>query len=302
MDLASRALTNLTKSHHFEEHARYSPDGKKIAFMSSAPYDWLFITYQTELMLMNPDGSNKRMLTHFNVSGLPRFRNRRRSESLDAHEAGLECGWHADGPDPPALGLELPDPPALAVDLQRPLRHRSKQRIRYPRWMVLRIVGAGLVGLSVLILAADWAARALARELPAPAGACSIKEMAYLTEGGEQDWSHANDLLVYDRMDAAGVYQLYTIQPDGSEETCLTCDIPVGWHRLNPGVMDRLFAANRIGWGHTDSTRSNVLSKAGRSNDYATQRARERQADRLAAFALPSCLNIASPRHKSDDQ
>jgi Tol biopolymer transport system component len=93
MDLASGAVKNLTQSPSWEEHATYSPDGRKIAFMSSAPYDWLWLTFQSELMLMSPDGSNKRQLTHFNVSGFPDSAiDRDKKRSMVAGAA-----WSTDG-------------------------------------------------------------------------------------------------------------------------------------------------------------------------------------------------------------
>jgi Tol biopolymer transport system component len=67
MDLASRALTNMTSSPHWDEHATYSPAGQRISFMSSEPYLWSFL--KTELMQMKADGTGKRQLTHFNVPG-----------------------------------------------------------------------------------------------------------------------------------------------------------------------------------------------------------------------------------------
>lgn len=45
-------------------------------------------------------------------------------------------------------------------------------------------------------------------------------------DGGRVDWSPDGDWIAFDRCDGEGdIYRLYRIQPDGSEETCLTCDM-----------------------------------------------------------------------------
>ena len=41
--------------------------------------------------------------------------------------------------------------------------------------------------------------------------------------GGRVDWSPATDLIAFDRLGEDGYYDLYTMQPDGSNEVCLTC-------------------------------------------------------------------------------
>lgn len=40
---------------------------------------------------------------------------------------------------------------------------------------------------------------------------------------GRVDWSGTNNLIIYDRLDSDGYWQLWTMQPDGSQNTCLTC-------------------------------------------------------------------------------
>jgi Tol biopolymer transport system component len=93
LDVASGTLTNLTKSpNKWDEHARFSPSGKKIAWMSSYPYDLNPLTSQTvktEEMLMHPDGSGIQQLTHFNTPGYPEY-------DPERSEAGTP-EWSADG-------------------------------------------------------------------------------------------------------------------------------------------------------------------------------------------------------------
>jgi len=42
--------------------------------------------------------------------------------------------------------------------------------------------------------------------------------------GGRVDWSHARNLIAFDRAGSDGFYDVYTMNPDGSDERCLTCD------------------------------------------------------------------------------
>lgn len=61
MSLVTRKLEKLTET-HFNEHGIYSPDGKKIVFMSSVDN----VNEGTDWWIMNPDGSCKKRLTYFN--------------------------------------------------------------------------------------------------------------------------------------------------------------------------------------------------------------------------------------------
>ena len=83
MDLTSQRLTRLTKTDNdWDEHAHYSPDGTKIAWMSSSGFDidWdrvplgkHFDYLSTELWIMDADGSNPMRLTYFNQKGHPHY-------------------------------------------------------------------------------------------------------------------------------------------------------------------------------------------------------------------------------------
>jgi Tol biopolymer transport system component len=44
-----------------------------------------------------------------------------------------------------------------------------------------------------------------------------------LEQGGRVDWSAANNRIAFDRLGEDGYYDLYTMEPDGSDQTCLTC-------------------------------------------------------------------------------
>ncbi|MBU7017413.1 MAG: PD40 domain-containing protein [Theionarchaea archaeon] len=79
LDLRTLKLTRLTDTFNdWDEHAHYSPDGEKIAWMSSDTLGDLGITFddirnhtwglklKTELWVMDTDGSHKKQLTFFN--------------------------------------------------------------------------------------------------------------------------------------------------------------------------------------------------------------------------------------------
>jgi Tol biopolymer transport system component len=74
MDIKTQKMTQLTNNpDQWDEHAHYSPDGKKIVWASSCGYvyepkKWQK-TLKTELWIMDVDGSNKERLTYFNEPG-----------------------------------------------------------------------------------------------------------------------------------------------------------------------------------------------------------------------------------------
>jgi len=93
MDIETQSMTQLTDNpDQWDEHAHYSPDGKKIVWASSHgyPYDpskWQK-SLKTELWIMDGDGSNKKRLTYFNEPG--------RSEYLGSAIAA-DSSWSPDG-------------------------------------------------------------------------------------------------------------------------------------------------------------------------------------------------------------
>lgn len=71
------------------------------------------------------------------------------------------------------------------------------------------------------------------------AEACRVTSAKLLSQGGDQDWSAVNGLIVFDQPDSSGVSQLATIRPDGSDLTCLSCQARTGAprtdrHKLGP--------------------------------------------------------------------
>ncbi|MBI4766963.1 MAG: PD40 domain-containing protein [Deltaproteobacteria bacterium] len=82
-DLSTQQLTRLTEDAEWDEHAHYSPDGKWIAWMSSAGIPQVktrsFLEMarnplKTDVWIMKADGSDKRRLTWFNDPKAPEAR------------------------------------------------------------------------------------------------------------------------------------------------------------------------------------------------------------------------------------
>ncbi|HDN97700.1 MAG TPA: hypothetical protein ENG68_00870 [bacterium] len=82
MDIKTQKLKRLTFTPDvWDEHAHYSPDGKKICWVSSRTYKYIperwAKTLKTELWIMNVDGSGKKKITHFNEPGYPEYTGER---------------------------------------------------------------------------------------------------------------------------------------------------------------------------------------------------------------------------------
>ncbi len=100
LTLRTNRLKRLTQTpSDWDEHAHYSPDGKHIAWMSSTGIhiEWGDISghnwqkyIQTDLWVMNADGSNKQRLTYFNEPGHPEYMGGRRCVVSDN-------SWSPDG-------------------------------------------------------------------------------------------------------------------------------------------------------------------------------------------------------------
>ena len=72
LDLQTGELIQLTETFYdWDEHASYSPDGKKIVWMSSTGYSK--DTVKADFWIMDSDGSHKLQLTFFNKPGHPHY-------------------------------------------------------------------------------------------------------------------------------------------------------------------------------------------------------------------------------------
>ncbi len=82
----------------WDEHAHYSPDGKRIVWASSRGlrYDGqnakeVFTTTQLDYWIMDADGSNEKRLTYFNEPGHEHFRG------PGPPVKGVDFSWAPDG-------------------------------------------------------------------------------------------------------------------------------------------------------------------------------------------------------------
>ena len=95
LDTVTGQVTNLNNSPSvWDEHGLYSPDGKKVIFMSSYPYrdeprSNKVASLKTEFMLMDSDGSHLQQITHFNMPGYP--------ESEPGRTIAAVAGFSEDG-------------------------------------------------------------------------------------------------------------------------------------------------------------------------------------------------------------
>lgn len=71
-----------------------------------------------------------------------------------------------------------------------------------------------------------------------PPPECQVKSIEVIGEGAYPKWSHTKNLIALNRV-VNGNYEIFTVKPDGSDATCLTCDkaaLPPGhtgqpyWH------------------------------------------------------------------------
>lgn len=93
LQLSNGHLRRLTHDPRvWDEHAHYSPDGRRIVYMSSEglvfrvrPFD-----LQAEFWLMRPDGTSRQRLTGFHEPGHPHYRG-------GGFAVAADSAWRADG-------------------------------------------------------------------------------------------------------------------------------------------------------------------------------------------------------------
>jgi Tol biopolymer transport system component len=93
IDLSTEAVTRVTQSGDWDEHAHYSPDGQQILWMSSGglpPISSTNVQPRAEFWTMKPDGSAPTQLTYFNT---PDHAHSLGSEAYTA----ADSSWSPDG-------------------------------------------------------------------------------------------------------------------------------------------------------------------------------------------------------------
>ena len=96
-----------------------------------------------------------------------------------------------------------------------------------------------------------------------------VSRRTLTAQGGRVDWCAANNLIAFDRMTGADTSEVYVVSPNGSEERCVTCNIPglpngirgqPAWHPsgkfLAIQVQGKFYKGSRfefVSWGiHND--------------------------------------------------
>lgn len=106
-DIYAKKLTRLTKTPaDWDEHAHFSPDGTRIAWISGADLDVKFPTarwpfwvkyVKTEMLMMNADGSGQHRITFFNEPGSADYEWLRKVVGNTKRVVLSDSSWSPDG-------------------------------------------------------------------------------------------------------------------------------------------------------------------------------------------------------------
>ncbi len=92
--------------------------------------------------------------------------------------------------------------------------------------------------LGAAFVAVLFAAGAFPADSSASSSSYRRGELTLLTgNGGRVDWSADGSTIFFDRADAGGTFDVWSMAPDGSGQQCRTCahlQLPSGRHRGNP--------------------------------------------------------------------
>ncbi|MDP3772436.1 MAG: hypothetical protein Q8Q94_03620 [bacterium] len=88
MDLRTKKLTQLTNK-DYNEHAQFSPDGKKIIWITNKDN----VNHGTDYWIMNANGSGKQRLTYFNTPG----HSQQHNLDIGSRETAADSSWSPDG-------------------------------------------------------------------------------------------------------------------------------------------------------------------------------------------------------------
>ena len=181
----------------WDEHAPIFPDGSKIVWMSSMDIDQEVeqFKFKADLWIMNVDGSNKQRLTYFNDPGA--------SEYIPGGVAVSDSSWNRDGNK---LVVFL-------IDRSGKDEH-SIVMIEFENGDKKPVCGNGICEPGET---EDNCPEDCEKTF-------KVKSITTLKEkGGRVDWSHTLNLVAFDKTGSDNYYDVYTMNPDGSGEQCLTC-------------------------------------------------------------------------------
>jgi hypothetical protein len=138
LDITTNRIRNLTNSPDvWDEHGVFSPDGKRVFFMSSYPFKdnplaHTVLFLKTEFMMMDSDGTHLVQLTHFNSPGYPE------SNALNQGSVASNGAWSADGASISALNLFFPTYQTWSIGLKGPCSGKVNPRPRELRHLIGR--------------------------------------------------------------------------------------------------------------------------------------------------------------------
>jgi len=182
----------------WDEHAHISPDGSKIVWMSSMGIDQEVeqFKFKSDLWIMNADGSNKQRLTYFNDPGA--------SEYVSGGIVVSDSSWNREGNK---LVVFL-------IDRSGKDEH-SIVMIDFENGDERPICGNGICEEGET-----------AENCPEDCKKIyNVKSITTITEYGKSlDWSHTKNLIAFGKHGGDDYYDVYVMEPDGSDEQCLTCD------------------------------------------------------------------------------
>ena len=204
LDLETEQLTRLTETSgmsgepdEWDEHGKITPRGDAITWMTSTGYEidhsncefieWL----ETDLWIMNIDGTGKTKLTYYNEPGYPEY---------DPDGVGVsDHSWNPEGTK-------------LAVEVYF-------RGIQTPKMKILHFSRCGDG-----VCDGPETAEACPQDCGTDYEVVSITTLT--TDGGRVDWSHDGQWVYYDRLEPDGFWDVYRIHPDGAGDECITCDEP----------------------------------------------------------------------------
>ena len=94
----------------------------------------------------------------------------------------------------------------------------NRRSLSFSIWLLL-IVGG-------VLAAAQHAPSVLAAPGDSAVRGPEVEVIPLVEEGGRPDWSHALNVIAYDRLGADGYYDVHLITPDGLLGPCMTCNHP----------------------------------------------------------------------------
>jgi Tol biopolymer transport system component len=89
-----------------------------------------------------------------------------------------------------------------------------------------QIAAVGVVVAASCVAGLAQGGGAKPQDRPPVPGAPAVRVSAIKEQGGRLDWSGKRNLIAFDKLGRDDFFDIYTMTPEGGQETCLTCDKP----------------------------------------------------------------------------